>query len=316
MRSIKVGIYDEEAEYVKRLSAYLNRKGNGKWLVFGYTSKELLGQDVMESRLDAVFGTNRQVLFHIRKQCEKLPLLWLTEEEKVLSDLSCDVIPLFRYQSAAVLADVLENIVMQVVAEEKCKMPIVCFYSPVGRCGKTEFALQLAKRGQYGKWFYIGMEDYSFLWAVKKTSQETENDISDRFLYYIKERDEKQLVSLLRESKGMILSAFSLFDTKCMMEEDFQWLLQCLQKMEDCSGVVFDIGTGVLSEIFILKLFDYVVVPFIQEEKAMQKLEQFNDLISAYGLDQLKERFIYVNMESEEDKNIALERIRNGGWKI
>lgn len=309
MRTVKIGIYDEEQDYVEKLSAYLNRKGKGKWAVAAYTSEEILEREAAKNGLDVLFGTNRQVICKMQNLHQALPVLWLTEEKAEGRKLSTGIMPVYRYQGAAAIAETLEEVVKAVMTEEKHKISMVAVYSPVGRCGKTGLALQLVKQGQYGNWLYIGMEDYSFLWRMEKEGM-------DSFLYYIKERNEEQLGLLLEKSEGIIPSAFSPFDTKCMEEEDFKWLLTWLQKTERYFGVVFDFSTGALSKLAVLDLFDYVVVPFLQQEKAIEKTEQFNELISAYGMDGLGGQILYVNMESEAEKRKLLERISGGGWDI
>lgn len=316
MRTVKIGLYDEERSYAEKLSAYLNRKGNGKWIVSAYTNETLLERDAKETQIDMISGTNRQVLYKIRESHRKIPLLWLRETNKAFSGAPEEFPSVYRYQSAAAIAQALEEMVNTFMVHEKNKIPIAAVYSPVGRCGKTSLAMHLVKQGQYGRWLYIGMEDYSFLWARVKEPEDVMFSETDSFLYYIKEQNDEQLSLLMRESQGIIPSAFSPFDTKCLEKEDFQWLLEWLQGMEGYAGFIFDFGTGVMSEISILTLFDYIIVPFVQQEKELQKLEQFNDLINAYGLSGLNNRLLYVNMESEKEQNMILEKIGGGRWEI
>lgn len=316
MKTVKIGVYDEERSYVEMLCAYLNRKGNGKWIVLAYTNEALLERDANESRIDMISGTSRQTLCKIRKNHQSIPLLWLKEEDKNFSGGTEEFASVYRYRNAAVIAEALEEMVNTFLTDAKNKISIVAVYSPVGRCGKTGLAINLVNQVQYGRWFYIGMEDYSFLWKREKEAEGIMFSEADSFLYYIKEQNEEQLTLLLRDSRGIIPSAFSPFDTKCLEIEDFKWLLEWLKNTESYAGFIFDLGTGVLTDISILTLFDYIVVPFLQQEREIQKLEQFKDLINAYGLSSLNNRLLYVNMESEKEQDIILEKIGGEKWEI
>ena len=40
MKNVRIGIFDEEEAYAGKLSAYLNRMGNGSWNVAAFTDKK------------------------------------------------------------------------------------------------------------------------------------------------------------------------------------------------------------------------------------------------------------------------------------
>ena len=42
MRVLKIGILDDEREYVESLSAYLSRFGKGRWMTAAFTDHEVL----------------------------------------------------------------------------------------------------------------------------------------------------------------------------------------------------------------------------------------------------------------------------------
>lgn len=310
MHTIKIGILDEEKEYVKMLAAYLGRLGKGRWSTAAFTDRGVLKDYLSGGRIDILAGTNREELKQLQQVYGNLSYLWLSDRREAGST-ELGFYEIYRYQSARAVGKKLENIVVQMRQAAGQEKPMVAIYSPVGRCGKTTLALDAAQKESYGRWLYIGMEDYSSFQRGLQ-SEGTEGYIeSDDFFYYVKERQEEQLLLLVRQSNGMIASASSLFDIRQIDGEDIVWLKEVLQK-SDYRGVVFDIGTGVLIDLDILSLFDCLVVPYLKGEISKIKKQNFERLLSLHGMEILQEKITYINMSNQDEIADKMEEIFKG----
>ena len=317
MKMVRIGIFDEEESYAGKLSAYLNRIGKGKWNAIAFTDEKVMERYVEKRHLHILVGTDMEVLKNLKKRQEDTSyIIWLQEKEEngaALRDHNTDILSVCRYTSAKVIGKTIGEAVDRILTDTECAKPMVAIYSPVGRCGKTSLALHIVQNESFGKWLYIGMEDYSFL-ERKMEDIESRGIELNNFLYYVKERNQEKLHILLNSEQRIIPSAFSPFDTKQIDETDIKWLFAILQQMEMYSGILFDIGTGVLQKLEWFKLFDYILVPFLPEEKAVQKRKNFEDLIEAYNLEELKEKIGFLNMDDEMAVAERIEEIGRKKW--
>ena len=175
---------------------------------------------------------------------------------------------------------------------------MIAVYSPVGRCGKTSLALRVIGTEAYGKWLYVGLEDYSFF-----------AEEEDTFFYYVKEREENRVLEWMARCGGRIPSAGSPFDSRQMNREDAQWLHLVLNKSESYRGAVWDIGTGVLSDPEFFLVFDALLVPYLSEEKAMAKRSRFERLLRMHGLEDVLEQVRFVDMGRQDEITDKLEEL-------
>ena len=68
MHMIKIGILDDEQEYVTMLAAYLGRYGRGRWTTAAFTDKGVLSTYLSEGQLDIVAGTDREELRQLQQK--------------------------------------------------------------------------------------------------------------------------------------------------------------------------------------------------------------------------------------------------------
>lgn len=309
VQTVKIGILDEEKEYVEALAGYLGRFAKGRWAIAAFTDPAVLYSYLQDGKIDILAGTDRAQLERVRQEYEGLIFLWLSDEKKLQDNIFGDATghmpvcqSVCRYQSAKVIAMAVQNIVEQRYLTLEGMGKMVAVYSPVGRCGKTSLALEVVQREDYGRWLYIGMEDYSSFPAA-------ENNITmEEFLYYVKERQGEKLLGLMEESGGMIVSGRLIFDVRQITKEDMQWIRPVLLE-SNFDGMVFDIGTGVLQNYEIFSAVDDLVVPYLSEGTAMIKKQNFESGLDVLGMAEIKEKIRFVNMECQQEIVLVMEEI-------
>lgn len=300
MRVVKIGVLDEEEDYVERLAGALNRQGKGCWNVAGFTNREILEDYLKKRNLDVLAVTNQEELFRLQEKYKEICFIWLSENggSGRIADRA-EIRMICRYQSAKAIGKAMREVFKRLGSEETVVKPLTAVYSPVGRCGKTSLAIEIAKNECYGRWLYIGMEDYS-------SFRETEDKNGDSFFYFVKEREKKKALELIENGDGIIPSAFSMFDTKQLEKEDVKYIEEILQE-SSFEGAIFDIGNGVLSDFTIFSLFEVIVVPYLSSENALIKKEHFEQLLNLYGLDEVIPRIKYINMEHSKEVLMKME---------
>ncbi|MCM1158753.1 MAG: hypothetical protein NC300_09230 [Bacteroidales bacterium] len=307
MQTIKIGIQDKERTYCLKLADFLNQKGEGRWKAMAFTETDALKEYLEKRQMDILVGTDGEELLRIKRQQKEMSVLWLSEKtgsgEAGKQQIGgTELFVLGRYQSAKEIYKSIRRMVEQKRELLQEKIPLVAVYSPVGRCGKTTLALKIVREHAYESWLYVGMEDYNGL----PENMEGMKQRADDFLYFLKERLTDRLLLLLKESEGIIPTAFSFLDTRQIVKEDIFWLREEVKKQGIYKGILFDLGTGVLQELEQLNIFDCLLVPYLEERCAMAKRQKLEELLHAQGMEDIRERMIYLNMDNagEVDRKI------------
>ncbi|MDE5862840.1 MAG: hypothetical protein K2H34_00645 [Lachnospiraceae bacterium] len=312
MQAVRIGILDREKEYAEALAARLSRLGAGKWMLAAFTNRSALETYLQHKSLDLLAGTDLQELEQLEETYQGLTFLWLTEQQDKVRKKEDKFIAVNRYQSVQAIGKAIQDIVIRLQVLVETQRPLVAVYSPVGRCGKTTLALQIVQSNAYGRWLYIGMEDYSSFAYRQEEIDEKAVIPADEFLFYLKERQREKLLSFVGQDRRVIGSARSVFDTKQIDREDMVWLREVFQD-SGFSGVIFDIGTGVLRDYEIFTLFDYIIIPYLKEEGAMLKREHFEWMLEVYGIEEIKERMWFINMSDAKEVKMKIRGIFGGG---
>ncbi len=306
MQKIKIGVWDDELEYATRLSVFLQRYGKGKWDVSAFTDSESIKEYSKKHSLDLLIGTDEHGLrmFDVSKQMQKL---WLTDDARNQSMGGLEVHVIYRFQGADVIGQMVNQIVREKQYAQEHSKKLVAVYSPVGRCGKTTFALNLVQERAYGRWFYIGMEDYSTF----DESEMGRKGLADEFFYYWKTHNKEKVKSFFNGTENVIVSGNSFFDVRQMDEGDIEWLRASIEEIE-CNGILFDIGSGVLQEFRLLEVFDVILVPFVEDEFARKKKRNFELMFGYQEMEECRKHLHYLNMTNQMEREHQLQQIFGG----
>lgn len=304
MRKITIGVFDTEKEYVIKLTTFLQRFGKEKWELTAFTQEKSVEEYKKRKTLDVLVCTDRDKLLQLGdKNSVKL---WLSDRRGEGVEKRENIYIVCRYQSAKEIAKCMEGVIRQERKREEDGCPLVAIYSPVGRCGKTSLARKVVKGGAYGRWLYVGMEDYSSF-----ALQESEHILTDELLFYWKERREQKLVELLEQMGDMVMTGTSYFDLKRITKEDMRWFHKIVANM-DYRGIVVDMGSGVLGSLQVLEVCSAVIVPYVEEEYANRKREHFENLLLAQGLISCKDKLHYLNMVNSKEVTEKMEMLFGG----
>ena len=79
---LRVGILDEEMEYVGRLAAYLNRIKKGTIQCCAFTRRDKLIESLQKHHLEVIVSTDEELLDHVAREYQKLCYIWLTDGQR------------------------------------------------------------------------------------------------------------------------------------------------------------------------------------------------------------------------------------------
>ena len=298
MKTIKIGIYDEERDYVQLLCSYLQEWGKGKWKLFGYTDEELLIN--MENKMvyDVILSTNKGIFSNLLKEDGNTIFIFLSEEKNEETHGERMTI-IYRYQSAKEIAKEIHNQLKILGKQEIADKKIIGIYSPISGCGKTTLACDIVENSRYGTYLYLGMEDYA--------SFETYTDTGE-VLYYIKEQNEDHLRKVIEQEGNKLILGQGAFENRLLNRKDLQWL-KSIMKKSIYDGFICDMGTGSIESLDVFMEFDTIIVPYLQGDVRDYKLKNFRNILTLYGLDEYEDKIRYLDMTKKENIEKVVEKV-------
>ncbi len=179
---------------------------------------------------------------------------------------------------------------------------LIAVYSPVGRCGKTSFAITLGEiLAFHAHMLYINMEEYSGFSAL--LDMDGQGDITD-LLYYARLEAPGRLTyrvsSLVRtfERLDYIPPAFNAGDLREIGAKEWCSFLSRIAGEEAYQGIILDVGSQVEEVYQVLAMCDRVYVPTLDEPSAKGKLMQFREGLAACGPAGLGDKIRYIALPS------------------
>lgn len=178
-----MAVYDADFRYADRLAEFVNQRSQVPFQVVAFTSLEKLKEFAAREKIDLLLAGSGVE----KEQLDGIPaaqVVWLSENgvaeegEAVVykyqasDDLLREVMSWYRPQEIPVLMTAAGR-----------RSRITGVYSPIGRCGKTSFALTLGQvLAREEKVLYITLEEFSGLSALTGTVYT--GGLSDLLYYY------------------------------------------------------------------------------------------------------------------------------------
>lgn len=184
---------------------------------------------------------------------------------------------IFKYQSADDIVAMLfeQSGVYCKVRDDKQK--VIAVYSPVHRCGKTTFAMELSRvYGRKKRVLYLNLEEYP---GTSPCEREVTGANLGDFFYYIKQEGADsglRLSAMVREQNGIFYLApmTTSRDLKDVSAQDWQFLFQELEKT-NYEVIVVDVGESVQGLWDMLAICEKIYMPELTDEVSQRKLDSF-----------------------------------------
>lgn len=300
----KIGICDADAHYSVSLMEYINTHANIPLQCAAFSNVRAISEYAETSRLDLV-------LLDESMECDiALPCVRMTELQSAEEGTTY----IYKYQKIADIASQIMRILGVRDKGVQSELRIYGIYSPLGRCGKTSLAMGICDR--YQNSLYIGLEEYcgiseEFFRGAKK--------LSENFLYFWLNKNEEALNCI--EAAPKTKSGFTVLcgadcyqGYRLLCKGHIEWLCDVLRDKSAFNRIVFDIGTGTLSEMEILSCFDCVLLPILEDAVSQQKVRRFMDFVNGGIFAVPTKRIISIHVPpAEYDSDEMRACIETGG---
>ncbi|MDR1801853.1 MAG: hypothetical protein LBQ95_08465 [Lachnospiraceae bacterium] len=306
MNTRRILIFDLEEGYANALSACFQKKKELNLQIEIKTEKEkTIRKDNNESYYAVFSGTS--VPLHERMEISAKFRFLLTETGNEAMDET--EVPIFKFQAGEkILREFIHECCESGGADElflrlsgKGQTNIIGVFSPIGRIGKTGYALKLgedlAKNEQV---LYLNMELFGGYGGHFHESPE--NTLADVF-YCL--RQEKQNIGLriatFVSQKNSLNYLAPMTVSKDVKEvKAAEWLKLIRIIMEECSyqSLILDMSEGIDGLYEILKICKEIHMPVINGEYAQAKVNQFKAELMLMKMEEVLENIREIPMRA------------------
>lgn len=275
-----IAVCDSEAGYAGTLAEYLNTRKKLPFRAEAFTDPEKFCRYACKNQPEFLLIAEESLSTQV--QALQIPHLIVlsSDRETEYREQKC----IYKYQSAeSLIREVMAYCQESVFADTSCsyekKVQLIGVYSPLGRCGKTLFALTAGQIwGESRNVLYLNMEDYS----GKQIFPEEDNlqNLSELF-YYLRQGKTLPALPDLTHSWGSLdyISPVSSFeDLRNISFKEWTALFAYLEKESSYHILVLDIGNGIDQLFSILDLCTQIYMPVLDDWISRQKIEQFKKI--------------------------------------
>lgn len=309
MRRI-LAIVDSDADYGKRLAAYINSHDKTGFKATAFSDAENYRAFRKNASAEILLITE-ELARKVHEAADGAMVILLSEDgfapEEEKQTFHAPAV--FKYQSA----DRLSREIMNLYADDEhhgvsraktdsCE--IIGIYSPVNRCGKTTLAITLGLvRAERGKTLLLSLEEYAGVFTPM--SGDAESDLSDVIYCFL------QGAYSWSRLKGSVYS-FGKLDfippVRCI--EDISEipsgeLGRLIRKIADDSGystVILDFGSFGRRAADLLDLCGRIFMPVQSDALSDLKIHSFTEYLEKAGKSELKERLVKCVLPFEKEK--------------
>ncbi|MDY3250089.1 MAG: hypothetical protein SOX32_07050 [Candidatus Choladocola sp.] len=296
MKKSIFAVCDLEASYACNLMDYLNEKKSTPFEVQAFTNVESLEAFARENEIEILLISTRAMCNEIRE----LPVnrTIILSEGETLQGLE-EYPFVYKYQSSdQVLAEVMEYYTElhpqpHILTAASRNTKIYGVYSPVGRTGKTSFALTMGEvLAETKQVLYLNFEEFSGFEELMETKYRT--DLSD-LIYFARQKAGNlilKLNSVIQSFHGLhyIPPALSPADIRDVSGTEWIDFIQEIVAYCEYDFLILDLSEQVDELFQILGICDRIYMPVQDDMISKAKILQYEKLLQMLEMETVKEK--------------------------
>ena len=295
----QLGLYFEDTLYERRIADYLESRRKQAFRIRTYKSIENFRDEAVKKPPDFLLSD------HLFKREELLPLkiqkyFYISAGIPALNDPGY-LIRISPYQSGEELLKKLTAEGGSMEEQNLCRESgLYMIFSPVGRSGKTRFALNLAKAAaEQQSVLLISLEENSW---ISPLLTDTPNATLSEALYYFMDRklDREHLSQMLTNLQGVSLlpPVRSPEDLSAISSGELSAFFRELKEISGFEIILLDTDPVISRCADLFELCEKIFVPVSEDPAGRRKLDQFSQYLKETHAECSK-RFIKVQLPNE-----------------
>ena len=295
MKGRQMAVCGREKGYAKKFAEFANSRKDSLFAVHGFTDWDELTAYTKEHPVDILL-LSEEYRIQISEDKGLGRVILLTEEEYREDD---GYPAIYKFQPCTqILRQVLDIYAEQApqalgMALRKEGMKRLGIYSPVGRTGKTGFALALGKEvAKRRRTLYLNMEEYSGFAALYPYE---DGWTLSELMYFLKQGKKAfacKLEGVIQQIGDLdyIPPLRSPVELRHISREGWGAWVGAVGRGSGYGGVILDLS-GMVDGLFeLLEECDCVYTPVEEDETARAKVSQYEDTLGLLELEHIMER--------------------------
>ena len=280
MKKDMIAVCDSEAGYAGNFAEYLNARKKLPFRAEAFTDSEKLCQYAGKNCPKFLLIAEEDLCSQIENL--HIPNMIILSSEKESGTDTMKYI--YKYQSAeSLIREVMsycgESFYQETAVEYKKRLQLTGIYSPLGRCGKTLFALTAGQIwGEDKETLYINMEDFSG-W-IQSFYQESSDNLSDFFYRFRQSQNPPSLTPLIHSWGNLdyLAPLSSPEDLRSISFEEWSSLFDHLEKETKYQLLILDMGNTVDQLFSVLEICAKIYMPVLDDWFSQCKVYQFREM--------------------------------------
>ena len=307
MKTRTLIVFDEEEQYANLLMDYFSSKQDIPFQTVTFTDKSKLFQFLCKEKVDMLLISASSMEEELEDYDIKQIIL-LSEGTLPLDYSSYPSI--YKFKSAeSIVREVLEKFIEIEKDKESLVVPksnakVIGVYSPVGRSGKTTFAIALAQiLSESHKTLFISFEEFAvFQNDVELTSPGNLADL----MYYFKQNPETVSIKLQAivqqiNSLDYVSPIYYARDLRETTTKEWQELLDYISSITSYEYVVLDIGDMIGDLLSMLDYCDQIFMPTVDDKLSEMKINKIETVILQSDKEKLLDKIIKTKAPKPEN---------------
>ena len=313
-------IFDEEKQYSNLLMDFFTNKKDIPFQTITFTEKSKLIQFLNENKIEMLLISAKSIDDVDVTNVKETILL---SEGSVPLEYS-NYPSIYKFKSAdEIVREVLERFIeiesdkeSLVVAKGKAK--VIGVYSPVGRSGKTTFAIALAQILSEGhKTLFISLEEFAVFQNEMEIS--SPGNLAD-LMYYFKQNPDTVSIKLQAivqkmNSLDYVSPIYYARDLRETTTKEWKELFDYISVVTSYEYIVLDIGDMIGDLLGMLDYCDQIFMPTVDDRLSEMKINKIETVILQSDKEKLLDKIIKTKAPKPENNYLEdrwIETIRLG----
>lgn len=302
MKEGTLAIYDLDGDYANCLIEYISDKQRMPFSAIAFTKKSELLNYAMDNYIDILLISAVSMEPDIGEL--DIGKIILLSSGNVLSEY-IGYSSIYKYQSTENIIREVLNYFVDVhqeggmVAVSKGDTEIIGVFSPLGRTGKTTFALTLGQvlSSEYSV-LYINMEEFSAF--DKILEKEYSGDLAD-LMYFYKQNPEVMTIKLqtiVKRIHGMDYVPPLLFSEDLRNIESKEWinLIEKIARTDVYDKIVLDLSNMVKNVFEVLDICDLIYMPIDDDRMSLMKISAYEEYLLKTEREDIMNRTVKIKV--------------------
>lgn len=300
-------IFDEEKQYANLLMDFFSSKRDVPFQTVTFTDKSKLFQFLYSQKVDMLLISASAMDEEI-EECDVKEIILLSDG-RVPTEFS-SYPSIYKFKSAEnIFREVLEKLIevetdKDTMVVSKGKAKVIGVYSPVGRSGKTTFAIALAQILSEGhKTLFISFEEFAVFQNEIETS--SPGNLAD-LMYYFKQNPDTVSIKLQAivqkvNSMDFVSPIYYARDLRETTTEEWKELLDYLSAVTSYEYIVLDIGDMIGDLLSMLDYCDQIFMPTVEDKLSEMKINKIETVILQSDKEKLLDKIIKTKAPQPEN---------------